>query len=293
MRHIEHPGPVAAQRRCVVPCGIRHAEVTLPPGQSLLGALAAVFAANDATSGVARLRGGSFGPFAYCMPALSPTPAHAVYFSDTHKPQGRVRLESAAVTMGLRDAQPWLHCHGIWHDENGERLGGHVLPADAIISEPIDASVWFLDGAAFDVLPSPETGFSLFEPVADRAARPSDEGPFVMAIRPNEDFCSALEAECRARGIARARVHGGVGSLIGVTFDDGTEVLPFVTEAFIREGIVTTTESGGLTAQIDVSLVDYLGKLSEGRLRRGENPVLVTFELLVEPVEPEKALPQG
>jgi hypothetical protein len=33
-----------------------------------------------------------------------------------------------------------------------------------------------------------------------------------------------------------------------------------------------------------VSLVDYLGGLSEGRLQRGENPVLVTFELLVEPV---------
>ena len=69
-----------------------------------------------------------------------------MYFSERYEPQGVVRLESASVTMGLRDAQPWLHCHGIWHDADGQRLGGHVLPNDAVISEPIDASVWFLDG---------------------------------------------------------------------------------------------------------------------------------------------------
>jgi predicted DNA-binding protein with PD1-like motif len=222
------------------------------------------------------------------MPALSPTPEHAVYFSERYEPQGVVRLESASVTMGLRDTQPWLHCHGIWHDASGQRLGGHVLPNDAVISEPIDASLWFLDGASFEVVPSPETGFTLFEPVAARVASPPKNGSFAMSVRPNEDFCTALEDECRARGVVRARVHGGVGSLVGATFDDGREVLPFVTEVFIRDGVVTTSGSGELTAQIDVSLVDHLGGLNEGRLRRGANPVLVTFELLIEPVEFEK-----
>jgi hypothetical protein len=106
-----------------------------------------------------------------------------------------------------------------------------------------------------------------------------------MSIRPNEDFCTALEEECRARGIVRAQVHGGVGSLVGTTFDDGLEVLPFVTEVFIRDGLVSTTEEGELAAQIDVALVDHLGGLNERRLRRAANPVLVTFELLVEPFE--------
>ena len=160
-----------------------------------------------------------------------------MYFSERYEPQGVVRLESASVTMGLRDAQPWLHCHGIWHDASGQRLGGHVLPNDAVISEPIDASLWFLDGASFEVVPSPETGFTLFEPVAARVASQPKYGSFAMSVRPNEDFCTALEDECRARGVVRARVHGGVGSLVGATFDDGREVLP------VRHGSVHSRRS--------------------------------------------------
>jgi len=284
MRHIEHPGPVAAQRRRTVDCDIRHAEIKLPAGMTLLAAFTSVLEANRAQGAVARLRGGTFEPFAYCMPALSSTPEHAVYFSERYELPGSVGLESGCVTIGRRNSEPWLHCHGIWHDANGRRLSGHVLPDDAVISEPIDASIWFLDGASFDVVPSPETGFSLFEPVAVSPYAPKQNGPFAMSIRPNEDFCTALEAECRARGIAQARVHGGVGSLIGATFDDGREVHPIATEVFIRDGLISTAEEGGLAARIDVSLVDYLGGLSEGRLQRGANPVLVTFELMVEPV---------
>ncbi|MCO5396731.1 hypothetical protein [Ralstonia soli] len=285
MRHIEHPGMVAVQRRCTADCDIRHAQVKLPPGNALLPTLAALLDANHVKSAVARLRGGSFDPFAYCMPALSPTPEHAVYFSERYQPEGTVRLEYASVTVGQRDSSPWLHCHGTWYNESGQRLGGHVLPNDAVISEPIDASIWFLDGASFEVVPSPETGFSLFEPVASSPSPLPKSGPFAMSIRPNEDFCTTIEDECGARGIVRARVHGGVGSLIGATFDDGREVLPFVTEVFVRDGLVTKTEKGDLVANIDVGLVDHLGGLSEGRLRRAANPVLVTFELLVEPIE--------
>ena len=289
MRHIEHPGPIAARRRRTADCDIRHAQVTLPPGKALLPTLASVLEANHVNSAVARLRGGSFDPFAYCMPALSPTPKHAVYFSERYQPQGTVRLECASVTIGQRDSEPWLHCHGIWYDAAGRRLGGHVLPNDAVISEAIDASIWFLGGASFEVVPSPETGFSLFEAVEAATYASRKNGAFAMSIRPNEDFCTALEDECRARGIARAQVHGGVGSLIGTTFDDGREVLPFVTEVFIQAGFVAPTSEGDLVAQIDVGLVDNLGGLHEGRLRRGENPILVTFELLVEPIEFAKA----
>jgi hypothetical protein len=33
---------------------------------------------------------------------------------------------------------------------------------------------------------------------------------------------------------------------------------------------------------LDVALVDYLGGIAEGRLMRGDNPVLMTMELVVE-----------
>jgi len=38
---------------------------------------------------------------------------------------------------------------------------------------------------------------------------------------------------------------------------------------------------------VDVTLVDYTGTTSRGRLRRGANPVLVTFELVLQPLEYE------
>lgn len=105
-----------------------------------------------------------------------------------------------------------------------------------------------------------------------------------MAVRSNEDLCTVLLDECRARGIASACVRGGgVGSLVGASFDDGREVEPFVTEVFVRNGTIGQEPGGDLAAQIDVSVVDFLGGLNEGRLQRGSNPVLVTFELVVEP----------
>ena len=84
-----------------------------------------------------------------------------------------------------------------------------MLPNEAVISQPIDASIWLLDGTSFEVVPSPGTGFSLFEPVAAPTFTRRKQGPFAMSIRPNEDFCTDLEGECRARGIVCARVHGG------------------------------------------------------------------------------------
>lgn len=283
MRRVEHPGPVAAKRRLSADCALRHQRVKLEPGGSLLETVATLLTREGAVSAVASLRGGSFEPFVFVMPALSKSSAHAVYFSDRHEPQGRVRLETGMMTIGRRDGQPWLHCHGTWMDEQGERMGGHVLPNDAVIATAVEADIWLLLGAAFEVVPNPETSFSLFEPVAlDFPAKPSSA--FALIVRANEDLSTALEQECQSRGITRAVVRGGVGSLVGASFEDGRSVEPFVTEVFIQEAHLGLDSNGQLQSQIDVSLVDYLGGLSSGRLQRGENPVLVTFELVIEPI---------
>jgi hypothetical protein len=39
--------------------------------------------------------------------------------------------------------------------------------------------------------------------------------------------------------------------------------------------------AGAPFAEIEAGLVDYTGGLAEGRLKRGSNPVLMTFELIV------------
>jgi hypothetical protein len=80
-------------------------------------------------------------------------------------------------------------------------------------------------------------------------------------------------------------VLGGVGSTVGAVFDDNTIVEPYVTEMLIRQGSIRPDEYGQPRAALDISMVDYLGEISEGRLKRGENPVLVTFELVLLPVQ--------
>ena len=95
---------------------------------------------------------------------------------------------------------------------------------------------------------------------------------------------AALETFCRQRGILRARIHGGVGSTIGAHFTDGRIVVPFATELAISSGAIAPGADGTLQAELDVALVDYLGGIAEGRLMRGDNPVLMTMELVLEVV---------
>ena len=83
-------------------------------------------------------------------------------------------------------------------------------------------------------------------------------------------------------GLERARLHGGVGSTIGARFVDGRSVEPFATELAIRSGAIAPGEGGALQAELDVALVDYTGGLAEGVLLRGDNPVLMTMELVLE-----------
>ena len=288
MRSIEHPGPAHAERVQSIPTAVRQVEIELPRGESLLDSLSAAVAAKGATSAVFSLHGGSLAPMAFFMPAESKSPDHAVYFSDRFEAIGAARLESGCVTFGLRDGQPWLHCHAVWTESDGRRRCGHISPAESKIAEPIRLSAWLIDGADFVVSADAETNFSLFQP----AVIPNhniDINALVVRVRPNEDLCTSLENACMAHGIRNARVRGGVGSLVGAAFDDARTVEPFVTEVFIRKGLVAPGPDGALRADVDISLVDYTGQMAEGRLTRGQNPVLVTFEIVLEEVGGEMA----
>jgi len=297
MRRILHPGPVAAQRATVVPTALRPVQLTLPAGHTLLQAVAQALAAHGARSAVLWLDGGPLFPFAWVMPALSRTPEHAVYFSERFDANAAVQLQGATVTVGLRDGAPSLHAHGDWRDAQGRRHVGHLLPQDVVLCAPMTAQAWLLDGAAFCAQADDETRFTLFQPTAE-PAEPSTTTPpttptttptttarpaLAVRLAPNVDLCSALEALCRDHGIHSATVRGGVGSTVGAVFDDGRVVEPFVTELLIRHGRIQRDAQAQPQAQIDISLVDHLGGLADGRLARGANPVLVTCELVLAP----------
>lgn len=281
MRRIEQPGTGTPERIQWVECAGRVFSLTLPAGALLLEAVWDGFAAAGFASGVVKLDGLGLSPFAYVMPALSKTPEHAAFYSETFRPQVGARIEVGAMTFGQRDGAPFFHAHAVWVEGDGKRSGGHILPDETTVAETITVEAIGLDGAVFTAEPDSETHFKLFGPVTAASGGAGAGRFFALRVKPNVDFCGALEAFCAERGISEAVIHGGVGSTIGAWFTDGGVVENFATEVAITEGRITR-EADGFEAAIDVALVDYSGALASGRLKRGDNPVLMTFELVLE-----------
>ena len=280
MRSIKQPGsPIAARIQWVEVRG-RAFSFTLEAGLPLLEAATRGFAAQGFASGTLNMSGGALAPFGYVMPALSKTGENAAFYSDTFRPDGVTRLQLATMTLGMRDGAPFFHCHGLWREADGRMSGGHMLPEETFVAEPFEVRAFGIDGAIFAAELDSETRFKLFGPVpATPSGANASSRAFAMRLRPNQDFAGCLEAFCRERGIARAKIHGGVGSTIGARFTDGKIIEPFATELAITSGVVASGE-----ATLDVALIDYTGGIGEGRLVRGDNPVLMTMELVLEAV---------
>ena len=291
MRTITQPGRPSPER-------IQWAEArgcafsfTVQAGLPLLEAVRRGFAAEGFAGGTLNIRAGALGPLAYVMPALSNTGENAAFYSDTFRPAGITRLRTGAMTFGQRDGAPFFHCHALWTEADGRAGGGHILPEETIVAEPFEVDAFGLDGALFTAEPDPETNFKLFGPIpsaakviANRTAETSSRA-YALRLRPNQDFAGSLEGFCKEQGIIRAKLHGGVGSIIGARFVDGRTVEPFATEMAVRSGTIASDASGTRKATLDVALVDYLGGLAVGRLVRGDNLVLMTMELALEVLE--------
>lgn len=283
MRTIKQPGPVASERIVAVEARGRAITFDLETGVLLVDAVRLGFAAHGFTSGVLELGALALNPFASVMPALSKTGENAAFYSDTFRPKGVSRLKHGAMTFGRRDGAPFFHCHALWTEPGGKVSGGHILPDETTVAEGITVNAFGLDGAVFEGNIDPETNFKLFGPIAVPPVNASASSrAYAVRLRPNQDFCGALEAFCTHHGITHARVRGGVGSTIGARFDDGTRVENFATEVYIRDGRIAPGIDDKLAATADVSLIDYTGAIAEGRYSRGDNPVLMTFELVLE-----------
>ena len=283
MRSIKQPGAPVTERIQWVEARGRAFSFTLQAGLPLLEAARRGLAAEGFVGGVLNFGSGALGPFAYVMPALSKTGENAAFYSDTFRPGGVTRTKLGSMTLGTRDGAPFFHCHGLWIEADGRASGGHMLPDETVVAEPFAIGAFGLDGATFTAEPDPETNFKLFGPVpaASTGARVTSRA-FALRLRPNQDFAGSLECFCRARGISRAKIHGGVGSTIGARFTHGGVTEPFATELAITAGTIAPGGSGAPEAALDVALIDYTGGIAEGRLVRGDNPVLMTMELVLE-----------
>lgn len=281
-RLIRQPGPAPEPRLLAVEGRGQPFRFMLEPGVLLVEAVRRGFAAAGFTSGTVRLRDAAFDPFTYVMPALSKDREHAAFYSGFYRPEGITRMSNGALSFGKRDGAAFFHCHGLWREADGKESGGHVIPEEAMVAEASEVTAFGVTGAHFDVMPDPETNFRIFHPAPGPGGAGEGARAFVIRFRPNQDFCSALEQFCVARGIGRARLHGGVGSTIGVHLADGTVFENFATEVYIEEGMIEPGVDGNLAAAVDIGLVDYTGRIARGRLVRGDNPVLMTFELVIE-----------
>lgn len=228
--------------------------------------------------GYMMLRDVRLSPLHYVIPAAAPDTGHAAWYSDTRSPPGTATVELAGMSIGLRDGEPFLHCHGIWRTEDGARNMGHLLPLESQIAAGTEVEAWGIAGAILDVSQDEETNFRLFSP-SETASADATSNAVLCTIKPNQDISLAIEEICRRHEIGEASIHG-IGSLIGVQFNDGRLVDSYATEVLMTGGTIAL-QKGEPVCTLDIAVVGMDGAISEGRLRRGENPVCVTFELLI------------
>ena len=147
-----------------------------------------------------------------------------------------------------------------------------------------------LDGAMFAAEPDPETNFKLFGPVRGRVrtrkppAAPSRCGCGRTRILPArwKRFAGITASSAPACTAASARPSAPASA----TAASWCRSRPSLRCA---PASIAPGADGTLEAELDVALVDYLGGIAEGQLVRGDNPVLMTMELVLEVLGEEGA----
>ncbi len=232
------------------------------------------------------VRGLALSPLRLCHAgAVQDGPRTPPIYCEIFRPAGGISVvDNGAMTFGRRDGAPFFHCHALW-TRGGWQAPRRPYPArrDRSSQRRTRSTRFGIDGAGFEADPDPETNFKLFGPVAapSRGAG-SGRASSRSGYGRTRTFAGALERFCSERGIEHARIRGGVGSTIGARFADGRVVENFATEVYIVDGVVRRVSSGGCECQAEVGLVDYTGRVEKGLLKRGDNPVLMTFELALE-----------
>ncbi|MBC9245486.1 DUF296 domain-containing protein [Paracoccus sp. 11-3] len=265
-----HPGPRADQRVQARRATLVPIKGILPAGVSVMQAVGDLFAAHGCRGGMLWLDGVTCDPMRYVLPALSTDGLHAAWYSETYAPDGPWVIESATASVGQKNGEPFLHCHGIWTNDRTRDMG-HLLPFDSILTAQAQVSGLGAADTWFESLPDSETAFTLFTPVN------GDRGRSVLArLLPGEDVITAIEALAAEHGILHANLHA-VGSIDHIRFTDGRRVDCLATELHFTGA---TLADG--SADIPIEVVDITGEIHRGTLTRGHNPVGVTVELIIE-----------
>jgi predicted DNA-binding protein with PD1-like motif len=274
MRTLVQPGPVHPRRIDWFRGDLQSLRFPLRAGTTLNEALTGALFEAGFQSATVVLRDVALNPFRYVMPGPPDGADHVAYFSAPRAPEGISRIEQANATFGWAEGKPFVHCHAVWTEPDGSRRGGHILPHDTIIAEAAQARAWGSDAIRLQAEADQETNFTLFQPSGVTVA---DADAILARVKPNEDILSAVETICRDNHVTEATVRGSLGSLIGARFSDGDRVDDHATEVLVRQGWVRNGK-----AALELLVVNMNGDVHEGWLERGENPVCITLDLVLE-----------
>jgi predicted DNA-binding protein with PD1-like motif len=272
MQVLKQPGPTHPSRIDAFRGTPHTLHFALNPGDTLNHAITAPLVAAGFQSGTVTFRNTALNPFRYVMPGPADNDSHVAYFTAPSAPPGTTRIEQANATFGWSDGKPFIHCHAAWTEPNGSRRGGHILPHETIIAEPGEATAWVFDTIRIEAKPDPETNFTLFQPTGTATTGSG----LIARIKPNQDILTAIETIARTHNIQNATVRGSLGSLIGASFTHSGHVNDHATEVLVRQGHIKNGK-----AALDLLVVDMQGHVHEGWLRHGENPVCITFDLIL------------
>ncbi|WP_226629455.1 hypothetical protein [Alloyangia pacifica] len=270
LQTLSHPGPRAEARFTALPCRAHPVALRLAAGMSVEQAVVRGFAEAGFSAGYLRLSQVALARLCYVIPAPAPGDGRAAWYSRTHVLEPAVIAE-AGLHLGCKDGAPFLHCHGLWSEPEGDRRMGHLLSPDSVLSEDAVVTGWGLAGAALEVAPDPETGFDLFTPRPQEAAQ-GGAPALLCTLRPNGDP-HALLAQAGA-ALGRARIEG-IGSLVNTSFAQG-RLESYATEVLLRAGRLT-----GESVILNAASVGFDGVPMTGVLCPHENRICITAELLL------------
>ncbi|WP_029059585.1 PCC domain-containing protein [Stappia stellulata] len=105
-------------------------------------------------------------------------------------------------------------------------------------------------------------------------------------VRPNEDLVQGIEKICLQEGVSRCFVRGSLGSLNDACVSLSDETLQVLrgpaVEVVGMSGEVRPDADGNPVAAVTGVLAEPGGRICGGRFIRGQNPVCVTFEIVLE-----------
>ena len=271
-RWLRQPGPASSHRIDSFQDDAHCVRLSLQPGLSLNEAITGPLVAAGWQSGTVGFAETVLQPLRYVIPAVADDASHVAYFSAPRLAAGAAWIERANATFGWAEGKPFIHCHAVWIDADGRRRGGHILPHETIVADPGRAEARCFRALRVGAWADPETNFTLFQPSGGRIG-----GDSVLArVKPNEDILVAIETIAGRYGIRDGTILGGLGSLVGARFVDGGAVDDHATEVLVQDGFVRDGE-----ARLRLLVVDMGGEVHQGWLRRGDNPVCITFDVVL------------